>query len=173
MNWREEYKALYRKALEEKSPTFAKDFPEMAATIPSDRTTNGLTALILKYLSWQGHYANRINTQGQQHVHKIPRYSLSTGKIEFTDKIRFTKSTTKKGTPDINAVINGRPVFIEVKAGKDTIKKKQDAQRDDILRAGGIHYYARNMQHFVDWYHSMFDTVPPERQKGSSWSDWY
>lgn len=152
--WRSEYKKLWRLS---KDPIWQQDFPNDDPLIPSERKANGLTKLIINFLKWRGHYSNRINTQGQAHVHKIPRFNLHSGKIETSDQIRYTKSTTKKGTPDISAIIAGRAVTIEVKVGKDKMSKDQLEQKATIEAAGGIHFVARDMTTFYNWYYETFE----------------
>lgn len=169
--WRSAYKELYRKHLERNNPVFAKDFPNHEPVIGNEKKTNVLTKLIMNWITWKGYYVNRVNTQGQHHIQKIPRFSLSSGKVEYTDKVRFTKSTTKKGTPDLQAVIKGKAVFIEVKAGKDKIKDPQEEQKSDIEKAGGYHLYAKDMQGFVEWYLQTFEAVKKEER--NSFFDWY
>jgi hypothetical protein len=121
-----------------------------------DGTTNGLTRCILDFLNYSGHWAVRVNTQGQVRIKKIPRYSIFSRRVEYSDKVQYTKSTTAKGTPDINSIIFGRGVQIEVKAGKDKIRDEQTGQGQRITEAGGIWYVAGNMTDFIEWYKKSF-----------------
>lgn len=156
--WRNELRALKLADIRKKAPGFyeASGGDKMIIKPYSDTTTSGLTKCIIDWLQFNGHYANRINTQGQARVKKIPRYSIFSGKIEYTDKVEYTKGTTARGTPDIDAIINGMAVKIEVKAGKDKIRDEQIVQGEKIQAAGGIYYIARNMPEFVEWYKKMF-----------------
>lgn len=158
-SWRNELRALKLADIRKKAPGFyeASGGDKMIIKPYSDTTTNGLTKCIIDWLQFNGHYANRINTQGQARIHKVPRYSLITGKIEYIDKVQYTKGTTAKGTPDIDAIIDGKPVKIEVKAGKDKLRDEQKKQGEKIQAAGGIYYIARNMAEFVEWYKSNFN----------------
>jgi hypothetical protein len=158
MNWREEYKALW---LKDKMKHYAAFYQEAANPLdyikwPNERTANGLTRLIVKFLTLKGHYANRISTQGQARVHKAPKYNLQSGQIVYNESIRWTKGSTKRGTPDISAIIQGKAVWIEVKIGKDQMSEQQLQQQQDIQDAGGIYYIARNMQEFYVWYNRRF-----------------
>lgn len=152
--WRNELRALKLADIRQKAPGFyvASGGDKMIIKPYSDTTTNGLTKCIIDWLQFNGHYANRINTQGQARIKKIPRFSLISGRIEYTDKVEYTHGTTVRGTPDIDAIIDGRPVKIEVKAGKDKIREEQIKQGEKIQAAGGIYYIARNMAEFVQWY---------------------
>jgi hypothetical protein len=158
VDWKAELKRLKLEYIKRTAPGFHKASGGDTMHIKpwTDKTTNGLTKAIIDWLTYSGHYANRINTQGQARVKKIPRYSLISGKIEYTDKVEYTKSMTAKGTPDIDAIINGLPVKIEVKAGKDRIRDEQVRQGNRITAAGGIYFVARNMDQFVNWYRKTF-----------------
>lgn len=158
VKWQDELKTMKLAHIAKVSPGFykASGGDKMKVKPYTDRTTNGLTKAIIDWLTYSGHYANRVNTQGQARIHKVPRYSLVSGKIEYTDKVQYTKSTTAKGTPDLDCIINGLPVKIEVKAGKDRIRDEQTEQGNRITAAGGIYFIARNMPQFVQWYKSKF-----------------
>jgi hypothetical protein len=158
IDWKAELKRLKLAYIEKTAPGFYKASGGATMQIKAwnDTTTNGLTKAIIDWLTYSGHYANRINTQGQARVKKIPRYSIFSGKIEYTDKVQYTKGMTAKGTPDIDAIINGLPVKIEVKAGKDRIRDEQTTQGNRITAAGGIYFVARDMDQFVNWYRRTF-----------------
>lgn len=49
------------------------------------------------------------------------------------------------GTADVLAAVCGRPVAIEVKAGRDRLRPSQIAFRDAWIKAGGIHIEARGV----------------------------
>lgn len=122
----------------------------------TDKTTNGLTRAILDFLNFSGHWASRVNTQGQARVQKIPRYSLISGKVEYTDKVTWTKSTTRKGTPDISAIVHGRAVKIEIKVGADTMREDQLREQVRIENAGGLYHTATSFPSFLHWFKQTF-----------------
>lgn len=132
----------------------------------SDKTTNGLTRAILDFLNYSGHWAIRVNTQGQARVQKIPRYSLVSGKVEHTDKVRYTKSTTRRGSPDISAIVRGLGVQIEVKVGADTMSEHQEKEQGRITAAGGLYYIARSMPAFLQWFEQTFGPSATIEQTG-------
>lgn len=101
----------------------------------SDKDANGLTRCILEYFTLKGGYAVRINTQGQ--------YNESLG--------RWTKSTTKRGTADIHACLNGLHYSIEVKIGADKQSDYQKITQLHVQLAGGRYYVAKSFQSFWDW----------------------
>lgn len=158
--WRAEYKRLWLEDRKRRMPVLVQDFPNDQPTIPSEKKANGLTQLIIKYLTWSGHYANRIGVQGQARVQKTPfRFNIFTQKMVYTDKTTWTKGQTKRGTPDIHAIIYGKAVWIEVKVGKDRMSADQLEQKAKIEEAGGLYFIAQDMQSFVDWYKKITEDV--------------
>lgn len=119
----------------------------------SDKTANGLTKMIVAFLDYSGHYANRINTQGQAIVTEVSRYNVVTDRLDTSKKITgYRKGTTKKGTPDIDAIISGKPAKIEVKIGKYRVSPAQLKQMLKIEQAGGLYYIAKDFTGFYNWY---------------------
>jgi hypothetical protein len=154
IDWKAELKALKLAYIKKTSPGFyeASGGDTMKIKPYSDKTTNGLTKAIIDWLTYSGHYANRIQTQGQARIKKQPKFNILSGQIEYRQKVEWTKSMTTKGTPDIDSIINGLPVKIEVKAGKDRISDEQTKQGQRITEAGGIYFVCHDMDQFVRWY---------------------
>lgn len=155
-NWKEELKELHLQWLKRTAPAFyaASGGHDYKVMKYSDKTANQLTNSIIAYLTFSGHYANRINVQGQARKEKIP---LAFGR--HMDRITFTPSTTNKGTGDIHAIIQGRHVSIEVKIGKDYMSLNQLKEMERVTSAGGLYFIAKDMQSFVDWYKEKFQIV--------------
>lgn len=107
-------------------------------------TANGLTSAIVDYITYRGGYANRINTVGI--------YNAKLG--------RRVKSSTKKGTPDIDAILNGVPLKIEVKIGRDKMSDDQAKQMADIKRAGGNYFIAKDFPSVYEWLNSTCSIEP-------------
>lgn len=158
MTWQDELRALKLADIKKRTPAAyeASGGDTMKIKPYSDRTANGLTKCIMDYLRFNSHYCNRINTQGQARVHRIPKYSLLSGRIEHSVKVTYTKSMTAKGTADIDSIINGKAVKIEVKIGADRMSTEQVQQSLLIHAAGGLYYVARNMPDFLRWYKKTF-----------------
>ena len=157
--WRAEYKRLFLAELKRKAPAFyaSAGGETYQVQIPSEKKANGLTQIIIKFLKLKGHYANRISTQGQaRRGKKAVRFEAFTNKVVYTDDIKWTKGTTTGGTPDIDAIIYGRAVKIEVKVGKDRMSEEQIKQMGAIEGSGGLYFVARDMQSFYDWYYQNF-----------------
>ena len=151
--WKKELNALKYEYLKKTAPGFF----EMSGgytmkLMPyKDSTANGLTKCIQDYLNFSGHLANRINCQGQA---RRERVKLAFG--NYRDNLRFTPSTTNKGTADLHCIINGRHVSIEIKIGKDGMSLHQLKEMTRVMDAGGLYFIARDMQSFVDWYKETF-----------------
>lgn len=54
------------------------------------------------------------------------------------------------GIPDIVGIWQGKPLFIEVKTRKGKLSEVQKAKINEIKRAGGIAFVARNLDDVID-----------------------
>jgi hypothetical protein len=118
----------------------------------TDTTANGLTKAILSWLELNGHWASRINTtgrylQGQQYTDVLGHKKQLPGK--------WIPGTTRRGTADIHAVINGRHVSIEVKVGRDRMSELQHETQQAIEQSGGIYLIVRSFDDFMSHYRSL------------------
>jgi len=139
---------IERDYLQEKYP--AVPLTALARTKWNDKTANGLTQCIVKFLDMSGHQAERINTMG---VYRGPKKVRDVdGITRNIGKGRYTKSTGTKGSADISATINGKSVKIEVKIGKDRQSEDQKIYQAAIERAGGLYFIAKNFDDFLEWY---------------------
>ena len=73
------------------------------------------------------------------------------------DKVRYTHSTTNRGTADIHAIVKGRHVSIEIKIGRDKLSDHQLKEQVRVINAGGLYFIARDMESFVMWYRETFE----------------
>lgn len=104
-----------------------------------DRSANALTRSILAWLELNGHYASRIQSQGQYNP---------------TLK-RFTQSTVRRGIGDIMAVIEGKTVMIEVKIGADKLSPYQVKTQEEVTRSGGLYWVIKDFNSFMIHYKSI------------------
>lgn len=156
MNWKDELREKKHSYMEQKTPGafIASGGRTMKLKPYNDTTSNGLTNCIIDWINYSGGHAMRINTQGQVRKEKI--------ELAFGNKreiVRFTPSTTAKGTFDITATINGRSVKIEVKIGRDRMSEAQLRQQAKEEAAGALCFIARDMQSFVEWFNYHFEKV--------------
>ena len=117
----------------------------------SDRTANGLTRMIIKFLQLSGWQAERISVTGRL-VDNRKVVTNVLGQRQQIGSAYYIPGTMTKGSADISATINGQSVKIEVKIGKDRQSKDQKAYQQEIEKAGGIYVIARTFQGFFDWY---------------------
>lgn len=156
--WQDELRALKLADMEKRYPAaFAASGGYSQRIKPySDTTSNGLTRCILDFLNFSGHWAVRVNVQGQARVQRIPKFNILSGQVEQHEKVQWTKSMTKRGVPDIDAIIAGRAAKIEVKIKGDRIRDEQTDQGQRIEAAGGLFFVACNMPLFLEWYFNTF-----------------
>ncbi len=114
-----------------------------------DKTGNGLTQCILTWLKLHHHYAVRINTTGR----KLKDTTIIDiiGKAHVTPG-KWIPGTTRKGTADIHAVLHGKHCSIEIKIGYDRMSKDQERTKQDVERAGGCYFIAKDFETFLEWY---------------------
>lgn len=136
--WKKRLHQLREQYLKEKFPATANDHGVPLPKPYKDNTANGLQRCIRDFLVYSGHDCQRHNVQGQ--LRKIKGV------------MKYTKSSSRKGSADQFAIIAGRHISIETKIGKDTVKEEQHAEKQRIERAGGIYIIARNMENFLSWY---------------------
>ena len=131
-----ELKQLALEYLTNKHP----NVPKHAIPIPkySDKTSNGLTKMIIEFIQYKGGQAERI--------------SIISRKVNG----KFIKSAMQVGTADISATIHGKSVKIEVKIGKDKQSKEQKIYEQEIKDAGGYYYIAKDFNLFYAWYNENF-----------------
>jgi hypothetical protein len=141
-----EYKALLHelkiKRYAETHPNFPPDY--IPKTMYKDSTANGLTRAICDYITLHGYQAERINTMGTARTKRA-----TDGRVLG---VTWTKGTGTVGSADISATIKGRSVKIEVKIGKDRQSEAQKRYQENIEKAGGIYYIAKNFDDFVDFF---------------------
>lgn len=101
-----------------------------------DRTANGLTKAIISHLQMNGHFAARVNTTGV--------YDARRGQYRCTN--------ARKGMADISAVINGTPVQIEVKAGRDKARTDQLQVQSEYQAAGGFYIFVHTFPEYLEQY---------------------
>lgn len=143
---KKEYKALLHELKLQRYAITHPNYPQdyIPKTMYKDQTANGLTKAICDFINYQGYQAERINTMGTAREKKT-----TAGKVIG---VTWTKGTSTAGSADISATIKGRSVKIEVKIGKDRQSEAQKRYQENIEKAGGIYYIARNFDDFVEWY---------------------
>lgn len=99
-----------------------------------DDRASGLTACIVAYAKLTGHFASRLNNMG---VYRNGKY---------------TRSTSRRGLPDILITKEGKSLFIEVKVGKDRMSDHQRKVQNEQQQSGGLYMVARSFEQFKVWF---------------------
>ncbi len=147
MTWRDQYSSAHQRFQRKNYPTATRDFGCVPTSFPDVTKANGLTRAIINYLTWSGWRATRINSQGQ--LIKAAERQES-GNIITVNKWR--PGSTRKGTADISATINGRSVMLEIKTGRDKPSEYQLAEQGRERKAGGVYEFIYSIEQFFEWY---------------------
>jgi hypothetical protein len=148
--WKTLYRQAYKVFYEREYPLATKDHGIPDVKFPKVATSNGLQRMIINFLNWKGHRASRINVQGKL-VQQAERQASGT---VLTVK-KFVSSTTRRGTADVSATINGKSVMLEVKIGKDKPSEAQILEQARERRAGGIYEFVKTPEDFLQLYQSI------------------
>lgn len=156
MNWKSRYQQAHVRDFKLKYPTAYKDGHYIQCKYPDVTTTNGLTAAVQNFLTWSGHYCNRLNVMGRQ-IGGITR--TAAGNL-FDDR-KWIKSSTKKGTSDLMASIDGRMICIEIKneATKDKIRQDQLKEKSRVEQSGALYLVVTNIEQFIEWYEEYTEKI--------------
>lgn len=155
--------ALIRKDIISRHP----NLPLYAIPTPklTDKTANGLTQMVLRFLNLSGQFAERISTTGRY----VPGVSL--GKNVMGQKIstngKYIPGNGTRGSADIAAVISnktqkGVSVKIEIKM-KDAQSKHQKAYQEKVEAAGGIYLLIFSFEQFFSWYQEFMTADAEEK----------
>jgi len=119
------------------------DFPDdyRPAKKYQTSTANGLTKAVVDFLNFSGHWATRINNQGTWVKDK---WSKGGG--------YYRPSTQAKGIADIDSLIKGRKVAIEIKIGADRQSEAQKEFQAKLERAGGHYWIVKDFDQFYEKY---------------------
>ena len=145
--WRKRFIKAYDQFQHKQYPSATKDFGTVPPTFPDVSKSNGLTNFIVKFLTYSGHRASRINVAG--------RLIDGTKKMESGVVLGVKKwqtSTTRKGTADVSSTINGRSCMWEVKIGNDRPSEFQLREQKLERDAGGIYEFVKTPDEFLQFY---------------------
>lgn len=147
-------KLLAEQSLETKRLRYPTIKPEyIPLTKYSDKTANALTKAIVEFIQLNGGQAERISNMGRV-VDGRKRVTDTIGRTKMIGSMTWIKGSGKNGTADISATIKGKSVKIEVKIGKDRQSDEQMDYQNEVERAGGVYFIAKDFQSFYDFYNS-------------------
>lgn len=130
--------------------------PQYVAKVTyTDKTANGLTKCIVDWINLNGYQAERISTTGRW----IDNSKIVTDVLGNSKRIgsgKYIKGSGTKGSADISATIRGKSIKIEVKIGADRQSESQLKYQQDVERAGGIYFIAKDFDSFIEFYKSLF-----------------
>jgi hypothetical protein len=147
MNYKDRYKLAHQSWQANEYPAAYKDFGTLATQYPDVTTSNGLTRYILYFLKWSGWRATRVSSAGR--IIKAPQKQISGISLNVN---KFIPSTTRKGSADISATINGRSVMIEIKIGRDKPSEWQLKEQELERSSGGVYEFIHDADEFLRWY---------------------
>lgn len=142
-NWKQLYSEAHQRFQTIQYPTATKDFGTIATQYPDIRTANGLTRMIIDFLTWEGWNANRTNSQGQYVEQRYKGRVISKG---------WRPSGQRRGKADVHATIKGRSVQLEIKIGKDKPSSYQLEEQERERAAGGVYEFISEPDEFFEWY---------------------
>lgn len=119
----------------------------------SDKTANGLTKMVIDWITLNGGQAERISNMGRY----IDSSKVVTNVLGQRIKIgsgKFIPGAGTNGTADISAIIKGKSVKIEIKM-KDKQSDAQKKYQESVESAGGIYYIVRSFDEFIQKYISL------------------
>lgn len=131
-----------------------------------DRKANDLTKCIVRFLSLIGYQAERISSMGRV-IDNRKTYTDVIGRKKTIGTTQYIPGTSKNGTADISATIEGRSVKIEVKIGKDRQSDAQKIYQQEVEASGGIYYIAKDFQSFYYWLITLISELKSGRRYGS------
>lgn len=120
----------------------------------TDKTANGLTKAVIRFLTLHNCQAERISNTGRY----IEGAIISKGFYGTSQaKGKFIPGGGKNGTADISATIRGRSVKLEVKIGRDRQSEAQKNYQEEVEAAGGKYFLVHNWEEFYGIYTSLIN----------------
>lgn len=106
---------------------------------------NKLTKQIILYITLIGGRAERVRSEGRYLVGQT--FTNVLGQKMSTNG-SYIPSTSRKGTADVNIVIQGKAISCEIKIGNDRMSEAQKKYKEDTERAGGIYLICKTFEQF-------------------------
>ena len=101
-------------------------------------SANSLTTAVKDWINLNKGFAERINTGGI--------------KRNIKGREMFTYSGCTKGSADLHSIINGKPVYIEIKWGADRQSQYQKDFQKKVEGCGAVYLIVRTFEEFYEWY---------------------
>lgn len=127
---------------EERAAYYAKkgiDTYAIGANTYNDKTANGLQKCILDYCKYRGHFASRVSVTG--------RWVKDSNHIYGG---KYIKAAIDRGFSDLLLVVNGKPIFVEVKIGSDRQSEDQKKFEKRVTDSKGVYFIVKNFNEFLE-----------------------
>jgi len=144
--WRNRYREVYNQYQDRNYAAAVKDFGHMTVKWPKVSTANGLTMFVVKFLTYAGWRATRVNTQGRL-IKGTERQA--SGTVLVVNK--FIPTAGRRGSADISSTIQGRSVMWEIKMND---KPSEHQLKEQALEraAGGVYEFIHSPEEFIEIY---------------------
>ncbi len=160
MDWRVVYSAAYGNWFKQKYPSSYKDHGIPKCKFPKVASANGLTKMIINYITWTGHHAERSNTMGRPVEKKVEKFNIFTRQADkVTIGMEWQKGTGTKGSSDVKAhkrIAAQKfpvPVYIEVKIGRDALSDDQKKYKAKVEATGALYWVTKTPEDFfTQWF---------------------
>lgn len=116
--------------------------------------TNDLTRCLLAFLKLKGHFVERTGNEGRV-IDNRETHTDILGNLRTIGSVQRVKSSGRKGTSDLKAIINGRFVAIEIKNALTHDRQRPDQKhyQAEVEAAGGVYVICTSFAQFVNWYY--------------------
>jgi len=115
----------------------------------TEKNANDIEKAIERFARITGFLAERTKTQGR--LMGATYKDTDNGRLTVS-KEKFVTSTSRKGSSDMKLLIQGKPIYCEIKFGKDTQKADQKKYQADVERNGGVYIIVKTFEDFLVWY---------------------
>jgi len=136
---------------ENKAPSMNPNY--ITATKFKETKANDVEKAIEKFASIVGFLAERTKTQGR--LMAATYKDTAMGRLQ-TSKEKFVTSTSRKGSSDMKLLIQGTPIYCEIKFGKDKQRPDQIKYQSDVERNGGVYIIVKTFEEFMVWYSNRY-----------------
>jgi len=154
MNHKDRYNSIHIEWSKNKFPNLHKDGFYSPPKYPDIRKSNGLTNYIVNAINWQNGNATRVSSAGRL-VDATEKQKSGT---VLTVK-KYIPSTTRKGTADVTATIQGRSVKFEIKIGTDKASADQLKEQAREIAAGGYYFFVKTPEDFWLCYEKVLQDI--------------
>lgn len=144
-------KELYLERNKQRFPSI----PDYARVTPkyTDKNTRGLTKCVTDFLKLKEYHVERTGNEGRV-IDNRKTFTDVLGRRQTIGSLQRVYSSSKRGTSDLKAVINGKFVAIEIKckATGDRQSSHQKEYQKQVEQSGGVYVIAETFSQFFDWF---------------------